>query len=815
MEAKNFIFSFFISLFFIVTSHAQVHNWMRTNPGGGGAFSTIGASASGIIIAGSDLSGAYRSLDGGQSWDVIGADRGLTETHISGVGFHRTNGQILYIGTENGLFRSNNGGATVIKVLASGYITDIEFGTNLPHIGYASYHTYYDSPDGAVYKTTNNGLSWNLVSSNLPWGIHILKIVVDPSDADIVYILTGSGRFTCGPAEVFKSVDGGITWANITTSFYEEIMDFAIDPNTPSTLYLTTMNADCNAPYYWTDLYGELHKSTDGGTSWSYLSDYTGVIWLDPADAKIIRLIDPREPYPWNDRAGTFTSTDAGITFTQTGFVEDWDTFFNGDPYWCYGSSFNGIVKTLGEDLSDPHTYYWVTSQWGFKSTDDGTTFQNIFTDEISNGFWRSRGFDNVNMMDVAISPTNPDIVFLAYFDMGIWRSLDGGFSWQGCNHADFTGNWEGFGGNCATILVDPARSNVVWASQSENQNGEYPTYLIKNTNTGALNDWFLSNNGLPQEQIMGLSLDPNSPTHNRTLFVTALRDVYKSVDDGISWTKVFDCNGCRFTAVDQFDGNLVYAGGEAGLWRSLDGGTTWTSISHPDMLAPPNIDFWDWDYEGIFDVQTDPNNPDYLYVVVFGYDKGLYRSTDKGNSWEKLLTDHYLRKIGIVPVNSDVLYATSSSAFQAGGYEPDSKGVWFSQDGGQSWVQQNQQMAYPFAFAIAIDHSAQPTVFVGSPGTGFQKATVPLPSPTAMTSASPDHALQLLPNPVFDKCQLSCDRPIKDDPVIYDINNRVVTHQIVMHRMADNRIVLNCTALAPGTYTVVWGKYLLRWIKN
>ncbi len=715
--------------FFIHTSLAQIHNWQRTNPGGGGAFSTIGASASGIILAGSDLSGAYRSTDGGNSWDVIGADKGLTETHVSGLGFHKTDGDILYIGTDNGIFRSDNGGNSVTQVLVGGYITDIDFGTAQPHIGYASYHPTYNSNQGVVYKSTNNGLTWAQVSTNLPSGLHILKLLVNPNDADIVYLLSGQGRFACGPAEVYKSTDGGITWTHLTASL-SEILDIALNPDNPNEVFVTTMNADCNAPYYWTDLNGDLYKSTNGGNSWGspLAAGRTGVIWIDRNNTDIIRLIDPREPYTWNPDAGTWTSTDGGQTFTHTGFVNNWDTFFNGDPYYCYGSSFNGICKTLGDDLSDPNVLYWVTIQWVFKTTDGGNTFQNLMTNEVGTDFWQSRGFDNVNMMDISISPADENIIYLAYFDMGIWRSLDGGQSWQSCNHADYTGIWDGRGGNCATVLADPDRPNVVWATLSENQNGQPPVYLIKNNNTGERNSWIQSDNGLPDVEIMGLSVDPNSPINNRTLYVTANRDVYRSVDDGATWTKIFNCNGCRFTAVDYFDSNLIYAGGETGLWRSTDGGSTWTDVSHPDMPSS-GTDFWDYNYDGIFDVKTDPNVANTVYVAVHGdgSNKGLYKSTDQGNNWTQVLTDPYLRKVAIMPQNSSILYATSSSAFEAGGYDPASGGVFFSYDSGSSWVQQNQNMAYPFALAVAVDHTATPEVFVGSPGTGFQHAPVDL----------------------------------------------------------------------------------------
>lgn len=747
----NKLFVLLIHLLVATTIQAQTHNWTRTNPGGGGAYSTIGASVTGIVIAGSDLSGAYRSRDGGSTWDVIGASNGLSETHISGVGFDRTDGDILYMGTENGIFRSVNGGNTVNQVLTGGYITDIEFGTNDTNIGYAAYHPTFDSNNGKIYKSNDRGVNWTQISMNLPSGIRILKIVVNPNDADSVYILTGQGRFACGPADVYRSTNGGENWENITATL-PEILDVAIDPKAPQNIFITTMNADCLEPFYWTDLDGSLYKSTDTGTSWGTpLSTNTGVIWIDTDTPVTIRLIDPRESYPWINTSGTFTSTNGGATFSKTGDVDNWDTFFNKEHLHSYGSSFNGISKTLGEDLSNKNNYYWINSQWVYKTTDNGSTFTNIFTEELSPGYWKSRGFDNVNMMDISISKANSNLIYLGYFDIGIWKSLDQGESWQSCNPSQYSGDWDGKGGNCATILADPSRENVVWASMSGNQNGEIETYLLKSSSTGDKNSWILSDNGLPKEEIMGLSIDANSNETSRTLYLTALGDVYKSVDDGVNWNVVFDCNGCRFTAVDKINGSIVYAGGEAGAWRSTDGGTSWVDISHPEMKAGTGIRFWDENYDGIFDIKTDPNNTNWVYATALGTGKGLYKSVDNGTTWTKLIVDDFMRKTAISPENSNILYATSSSAFEAGGYDSNSTGIHFSDDGGQNWSQQNQGMAYPLALSVAINNEMNATVFVGSPGTGFQKSAVPdstvddndnlpastilYPSPTAIDS--------------------------------------------------------------------------------
>ncbi len=783
---------------------AQVGGWQRINPGGGGVFATVGAGSGGVIVAASDLSGAYRSRDGGRSWDVIGAARGLTETHISGIGFHPTRPELLFIGTENGLFRSADSGGSVMKVLDSGYVTAIEFARGQPHIGYAAYHSTYNVADAIIYKSTDTGRTWYPVSVNLPTGLHVLKIAVDPTNPDVLYVLTGQGRFACGSADVYKSVDGGIHWASITPGFAQEVMDFAIAPTRPSTLFLTTMNAHCDSPYYWTDLQGGLYVSVDGGASWQFRSSYTGLIGLFPDDSNRVVLIDPREPYPWNPRAGTFWSMDGGVSFYKAGDVRQWDVFFNGDPYWCYGASFNGIALTIRQDPVSPGTFYWATSQWVFVSTDTGKTFQNVFTDPGRPGFWRSRGLDNVNMMDVAVSAADPRIVYAAYFDIGLWRSLDGGDSWQRATDSAFTGAWEGHGGNCASVVADPARPHVVWATMSENQNGGYPTYLIKSIDTGAPGSWFSADSGLPRTEIMGLSVDPASPISQRTLYVTADADVYKSVDDGLSWTKVFDCNGCRFTAVDPYRPGLVYAAGENGVWRSSDGGLTWVDVSLPDMKSPPGKRFWDWGYEGVFDVATDPTRPGVAYVVVYGKGKGLYRSADSGDSWVRLLADDFLRKVAVVPSDSMVVYATSSNAFEAGGYDPRSHGVWLSTDGGRTWQTHNEGMAYPFALAIDIGGGDSPMVYVGSPGTGFQRRRVARSS--ISSRAEPRHP---------ERCEAGClgrpsmetvGRPVK----VYGIRGEDLSSRVGI-RWEAGRQRITFSGMPKGVYVVMGGSRFCR----
>ncbi|HEC21825.1 MAG TPA: hypothetical protein ENI95_02785, partial [Chloroflexi bacterium] len=575
--------------------------WQSTNPGGGGAFATVGAGPSGVIIAASDLSGAYRSLDRGQSWDVIGSYRGLTSTHVSGIGFDPTDPAILYLGTDDGIFRSHDTGETVQQVLSGGYVTDIAVAASDPRLVYAAYHSEWDSDDGHIYRSDDGGLTWEPVSVDLPPGLRILKLIVSPRDADVVYLLSGEGRFASGPPAAFRSMDGGVHWEPISVApgrVPGRVMDIALSRANPSTLYLTTYNIE-------PDLYGYLYRSEDGGETWEEVTHRAGIIWLHPADPRLIRLIDVGAQFPWDERNGVWESTDGGATWRQVSGVEDWDTGWS-RAYFAYEASFNGDARTLGEDLSDPDALLWATGQWIFATFDGGRRFQNLFTDQVAPGRWRSRGLDNVVMFGFTVSEAAPDDIYLGYFDIGCWRSRDYGASWQNCNHPDYTGDWEGQGGNTTTLLADPSRAGVIWTAQAASW--DEPGTLLRSSDGGET--WEAVGAGLPPAPLMGLSLDRASPEDSRTLFLAAAGDVYVSHDDGYHWSRAFKCGGCRVTAVDRFDGALVYAGGERGLWRSTEGGAvgTWESVGLPEMSGEVSGEVWEWGWEGVISIEPDPH---------------------------------------------------------------------------------------------------------------------------------------------------------------------------------------------------------------
>ncbi len=703
--------------------------WIRSNPGGGGAFTSVGAGPTGVILVGSDLSGAYISRDHGVSWKPIGSAQGLTNDDVSSVGFDPQDQSILYFGTEQGIFRSSDSGETVQPVLSNGYILDIKFSLSNPNIGYAAWHPAMASLGGQIYKTTDRGLTWRQASLDLPNDLRIVKIIVTPDDANILYLLSGGSRFACGENGLFRSEDGGATWTKLGGGL-PDVQDVALDKLNPNILYFTTFDyvpdsSDKNcqkvSPYG-----GEIYKSEDNGGHWTLLAYRTGTIWLDAKNENTIRLINSGLVQS-NPRAGMWESTDGGHNWRLAGNINGWDKGWS-NLDWTFSESFDGAAHTFGEDLSDPNTLFWATSQFVFATHDDGRHFINLYTRQTAPGNWQSTGIDNTVMFDISISPANSKDIYLGFYDIGCWHSSNGGISWMNCNDPSSTtkfvngrlDGWRGYGGNTTTILADPSRVGVVWAAQTSDLS--YPFTLLR-SNNGAVS-WQKSNSGLPNTSLSGLSMDVNSPKDNRILFIAADKNIYRSTDDGWHWSLVFNCGGCWYTAVDHFNSSIVYAGGNAGLFVSDQGGASgsWAQVNDPDFVGSGDNPWDGGSWSGISRIVPDPVMAGRVYVTFLGSGGGLYRSDDRGQTWTKLLTDDYMRGVVVNPINPKIIYATSSSSSCCGGDPANSHGVLRSIDGGLTWAQVNEGMAWPFANPIAIDPNNPAIVWVGSPGTGFQR---------------------------------------------------------------------------------------------
>src|SRR6478735_1506936 len=216
---------------------------------------------------------------------------------------------------------------------------------------------------------------------------------------------------------------------------------------------------------------------------------------------------------------------------------------------------------------------------------------------------------------------------------------------------------------------------------------------------------------------------------------------MYKSTDGGAHWTKIGLVNSQHIgrIVVDPRNANTVYvaslgpawkSGGERGLYKSTDGGTTWKLIK-----APAN------DKTGAIDVQLDPSNPDVLYLSMWeryrtpysllsgGVGSGLFKSTDAGATWTEIKGSGYPEgpkgRIGLAISRShpQVVYAlTEAASLEAGPIKFNSaanataNGLYRSADGGKTWTHMNNIDTRPFYYSqVRVDPKNENRVYFSS----------------------------------------------------------------------------------------------------
>lgn len=267
-------------------------------------------------------------------------------------------------------------------------------------------------------------------------------------------------------------------------------------------------------------------------------------------------------------------------------------------------------------------------------------------------GTWQLRGPLNIGgrVTDVVGDPANANKFYVGSASGGVWKTTDGG--------ATFTPIFDGQGTLAiGALALDPRDSNILYVGTGEANPGggsvTQPGDGVWRTSDGGATWQHL---GLDQTVETGrIVVDPKNPNN---LFVAAMgnlfshsidRGVYRSQDAGATWTKVLfvsDAVGAIDLAIDPVTPTRIfaatwerlrtpaarlYAGPGSGLWRSTDGGTTWTALAGglPASSTQPSR----------IGVVVAPSSPNTVYAIYSKTDNsldGLFRSTDGGTTWTR-----------------------------------------------------------------------------------------------------------------------------------------------------------------------------------
>ena len=277
-----------------------------------------------------------------------------------------------------------------------------------------------------------------------------------------------------------------------------------------------------------------------------------------------------------------------------------------------------------------------------------------------------------------------------------------------GLNEATFKGlEWRGIGpalmsGRIADIAVDPQDRSTWYIAVGSGG-------VWKTVNRGTT--WEPVFDGQGAYSIGCVTIDPNN--HNVVWVGTGENvsgrhvgygdGVYRSLDGGATWQNMGLKNSehIGMIAIDPRDSNVVYvaaqgplwsAGGDRGLFKTTDGGNSWEAV-----LAGG-------EYTGVNEVHLDPRDPDVVFAVRHqrlrnvaalingGPGSGIFKSNDGGETWRELtegLPEEDMGKIGLAisPINSDVVYATIELGRRTGGF-------WRSGNGGETWEKRSDYLS-------------------------------------------------------------------------------------------------------------------------
>lgn len=707
--------------------------WRSTNPGGGGAFNSPITLSSGVWVVGSDLGGVYISSNDGKSWSAIGAMQGLTETHVSSL--HALSIGGFLIGTENGIVLSTDTGRSMKLVYKlgsgehdGGYVTAF---TSSGKIVYASVLRSYNEPGAVILRSVDGGKTFQETGSLNK--LVVLGMRVHPMKSNIVWAVTGDGRFAKGESGAYLSSNGGARWTKLQPDSQSIVIDviYAYDADNADMWYMSTKNSVSTQR-------GKFWISNNNGNRWTESAGNKGYVisGIILADAEStnggvhVRIVNSYYDEMWE-------SINRGQTWKVRALSVESGLWSASVQEWGMGGSFQGDLQTIGYDPSRPLTVLWATSQFVYRSSDGGTTWRGVNSVMMKAG-WKSTGLDNIVPFVVAPSEVDRKLVYVGYADIGLWRSNNNGKSWTSLNVREFSYGWNGYGGNTLTVLPDMKRRDVVWAHLTGDlEPGK--SHLVRSTNAGET--WTELTKGLPTKKTYIESL--TSGPKNGQLWVVVDGDVYHSLDDGDSWRVALRCGDCVGV---HYSGDLIglVAYGPSGVFRTSTRSTKWpdvlnrrsltltsratrqrwTDITRSEMKRrwTKNKHWLEHKDEYVGPTELTTRGSD-LWVAVLG--KGLYHTPNVGRTWSLVYENQYVRSVA-ANSKSDAVIVGSSSSVYSGGYDRRTAGVVINKKGARSadaraWVQSNKGLAYPFAARVRTSKKSK-TIWCVSPGQGVMK---------------------------------------------------------------------------------------------
>lgn len=577
---------------------------------------------------------------------------------------------------------------------------------------------------GVVYRSDDGGATWSPSERLAPPSCPFSDVVIDAADAATVYAAN-----TC--AGVFTSTDGGASWARSSGDAEGGMGLLVQSPHTPGVLLAAGQN-------------GQVFRSLDGALSWQPVSDglpgdpisglaasgpdtywattdngvdgnlyrFSGAAWANaafgqpPNTRTTSVLVDPIDP----------ARVYVGLSITQptaTELDEPTLLYRSNDGGWNWipvhtpigvpdldnpSPDRSAFLRVLGKGQTSG-VLYVSDSDGLLSSTEDAETFGWV---QLPEGVHAANG-----LRQMAIDPTNNDVLYLPLGGRGIIRSVDLGLTWHAID-SDF------MGADLATVRTHPTDPATLYTASATDPStfrsfdyGDSWEQVI----TGAETDREV-------QRIAELAFDPNQPS---TLYqINDAAGSFRSDDGGASWSAAwpeFRFSSIYALVIAPSDPNIIYASKNGyGLFRSDDGGNGWSFLPQSGVLHT-------------YALAVNPENPGFVLSGESGTmsETGaeLRRSKDRGETWDVVLdlpdatgitavaidtrVEPFFRR-GTEPPDPTRLYAASVGRQGA---------LWFSNDAGDSWNRLNDGLNFTDVDILAVAPHRPGTAYAGLRGGG------------------------------------------------------------------------------------------------
>jgi BNR/Asp-box repeat. len=474
-------------------------------------------------------------------------------------------------------------------------------------------HTYYmGSTGGGIYKTTDDGITWENISDGFLKTGTVGDIAVSETNPNLVVVGMGEhparGVMTSMGDGVYKSTDAGKTWKHIGLDKTRHIGDVIIDPTNPDILFVAAQGAQ-----YGPSEDRGVYRSVNGGETWEkvlYVDENTGAssLSMDMNNPMILyAAMWQHRRYPWTMESGgassgLYKSTDGGATWTKMD---------------------KGIPKEFGKSgisvsRANSDIVYVVLEAEGekggvYKSVDAGKTWQQTSKDRIN--IARSWYY-----MEIFADTQDENVVYV--LNAPVTKSIDGGktFAPLSTPHGDNHDLWIHPQNNKIMINSNDGGANISnnggksWSSQENQATSQFYRVITDN---------------LVPYNVYGGQQDN-----------TSVAIASRTHDAGIDWKDWYAVSGCEsaYLAFDPNNPEFIYGGCYQGIIEK------WVRASqeakpiqeYPELglsKVPKDFKFrYNWNAPII----SSPHDPNTIYHAG----NVVFKTQDGGNTWEVVSPD-------------------------------------------------------------------------------------------------------------------------------------------------------------------------------